>query len=149
MPHEKSGRPIEILLVEDNPADVRLTQEGLREAKVANNLHAVNNGQDALDYLFRRNGFEHANRPDLVLLDLNLPGMDGYEVLRTVKADTHLRPIPVVVLTSSESETDLIKAYQQHANCFISKPVDFDGFVEIVKSIELFWFSVVRLPPAA
>lgn len=147
MPNRSFGRPIEILLVEDNPADVRLTQEGLKEAKVSNVMHAVGNGKDALDYLFQRGTYADASRPDLVLLDLNLPGVSGYDVLSAVKADPDLRTIPVVVLTSSESETDRTRAYEQHANCFISKPVDFDGFLEIVKSIEDFWFSVVSLPP--
>jgi CheY-like chemotaxis protein len=140
------ARPIEILLVEDNPADIRLTVEGLKEAKVANNLHAVRDGNEALDFLFRQGRHDAAPRPDLVLLDLNLPGIDGREVLRQVKQDPALRAIPVVVITSSEAEADIIKSYESHANCFISKPIDFEGFLHVVRSIENFWFTVVKLP---
>jgi len=140
------SRPIEILLVEDNPADVRLTIEGLKEAKIANNLHAVNDGDAALDFLYRRNGHASAVRPDLILLDLNLPGIDGRSVLRTIKNDDGLKVIPVVIITSSEAEADIIKSYESHANCFISKPIDFAGFLHVVRSIENFWFTVVRLP---
>ncbi|MBZ0227617.1 MAG: response regulator [Bauldia sp.] len=140
------ARPIEILLVEDNPADIRLTVEGLKEAKVANNLHAVRDGNEALDFLFRQGRHDTAPRPDLVLLDLNLPGIDGREVLRQVKQDPALRAIPVVVITSSEAEADIIKSYESHANCFISKPIDFEGFLHVVRSIENFWFTVVKLP---
>lgn len=140
------ARPIEILLVEDNPADIRLTVEGLKEAKVANNLHAVMDGNEALDFLFRQGRHDAAPRPDLVLLDLNLPGIDGREVLRQVKQDPALRAIPVVVITSSEAEADIIKSYESHANCFISKPIDFEGFLHVVRSIENFWFTVVKLP---
>lgn len=140
------ARPIEILLVEDNPADIRLTVEGLKDAKVANNLHAVQDGSAALDFLFRRAGHQSAPRPDLILLDLNLPGIDGRAVLREVKDDASLRTIPVVVITSSEAEADIIRAYESHANCFISKPIDFEGFLQVVRSIEDFWFTVVKLP---
>lgn len=143
--YDKSA-PIEILLVEDNPADIRLTEEGLREGKIANNLYAVMDGGAALDFLFKRGDYENAVTPDLILLDLNLPGVDGREVLKTIKNDEHLRVIPVVVMTSSEAETDVVKSYSSHANCYISKPVDFDGFVDVVKSIEKFWFTVVKLP---
>lgn len=139
-------RPIEILLVEDNPADVRLTKEGLKEAKVVNNLHTMMDGTSALDFLFRRGDYADAPRPDVILLDLNLPGIDGRAILKQVKDDPALRVIPVVVLTSSEAESDIIKAYESHANCFISKPIDFDGFLEVVNSIESFWFTVVKLP---
>ncbi len=138
--------PIEILLVEDNPADIRLTREGLKEAKVANILHAVTNGRDALDFLHRRGEYADAPRPDLVLLDLNLPGISGHSVLAEIKRDSSLLTIPVVVLTSSESEADIVKSYEEHANCFISKPVDFSSFLDIVSRIESFWFSIVRLP---
>lgn len=138
--------PIEILLVEDNPADIRLTREGLKEAKVANILHAVTNGRDALDFLHRRGAYSDAPRPDLVLLDLNLPGISGHSVLAEIKQDPGLLTIPVVVLTSSESEADIVKSYEEHANCFISKPVDFSSFLDIVSRIENFWFSIVRLP---
>lgn len=141
--------PIEILLVEDNPADVRLTREGLKEAKVANNLHAVMNGKDALDFLYRRGEYSDVPRPDLVLLDLNLPGISGHTVLAEIKKNPTLLTIPVVVLTSSESESDIVKSYEEHCNCFISKPVDFSSFLDIVSRIESFWFSIVRLPQTA
>ncbi|MCB5423786.1 response regulator [Altererythrobacter sp. CC-YST694] len=138
--------PIEILLVEDNPADIRLTQEGLKEAKVANILHAVTNGRDALDFLHQNGAYAASPRPDLILLDLNLPGISGHQVLAEIKRDPNLLTIPVVVLTSSESEGDIVKSYEEHANCFIAKPVDFSSFLDIVSRIENFWFSIVRLP---
>ena len=137
---------IEILLVEDNPADVRLTIEGLKEAKIANRLYPVADGKSAMDFLHRRGDFVSAPRPDLILLDLNLPGMDGRAVLGQIKADPQLKAIPVVILTSSAAEADVIKSYESHANCFISKPVDFAGFLHVIQSIENFWFTVVRLP---
>jgi len=140
------AKPIEILLVEDNPAEVRLTMEGLKEARIANHLNAVNDGQSAIEYLRRRGKYAAAPRPDLILLDLNLPGIDGRTVLRTIKEDPDLRVIPVVIITSSEAETDIIKSYEDHANCFISKPIDFEGFTKVIRSIEHFWFTVVRLP---
>jgi CheY-like chemotaxis protein len=140
------ARPIEILLVEDNPADIRLTIEGLKEAKIANNIHAVTNGDAALDFLHRRGAHAAAPRPDIILLDLNLPGIDGRTVLKTIKEDGRLKIIPVVIITSSEAEADIIKSYEAHANCFISKPIDFAGFLHVVRSIENFWFTVVRLP---
>jgi CheY-like chemotaxis protein len=139
-------RPIEILLVEDNPAEVRLTVEGLKEARIANNLHYVTDGQSAIDYLQRRGRYGEAVRPDLIMLDLNLPGVDGRDVLRFIKNDAVLKVIPVVVITSSEAESDIIKSYEAHANCFISKPIDFEGFTKVIRSIEHFWFTVVRLP---
>jgi CheY-like chemotaxis protein len=140
------NNPVEILLVEDNPAEIRLTVEGLKEARLANRLHAVSDGDRALDFLYRRGEFTAAPRPDLILLDLNLPGVDGRTVLRTIKEDPSLKVTPVVVVTSSEAESDIIRSYEAHANCFISKPIDFDGFTKVVKSIENFWFTVVRLP---
>ncbi|MEJ0012121.1 MAG: response regulator [Bauldia sp.] len=140
------AKPIEILLVEDNPAEVRLTIEGLKEARIANNLNAVMDGQSAIDYLQRRGRYGDAVRPDLVLLDLNLPGIDGRSVLIHIKEDPQLKIIPVVIITSSEAESDIIKSYEAHANCFISKPIDFDGFTKVIRSIEHFWFTVVRLP---
>jgi CheY-like chemotaxis protein len=140
------SKPIEILLVEDNPAEVRLTIEGLKEARIANNLNAVMDGQGAIDYLERRGAHAGATRPDLILLDLNLPGIDGRAVLRHVKESPALKVIPVVIITSSEAETDIIKSYEAHANCFISKPIDFEGFTRVIRSIEHFWFTVVRLP---
>lgn len=139
-------QPLEVLLIEDNPADVRLTKEGLREAKIATNLHVFMNGDDALDFLFRRGEYTDAPRPDLILLDLNLPGIDGRQILAHLKSDERLRVIPVVVLTSSQAETDILQAYESHANCFISKPLDFEAFLKVVQSIENFWFTVVRLP---
>ncbi|WP_417621071.1 response regulator [Parasphingorhabdus sp.] len=139
-------RPLEILLIEDNPADVRLTKEGLKEAKIATQLTAILDGKQALDFLFRRGEHANASRPDLILLDLNLPGIDGREILKQVKASPELRSIPVVVITSSEAESDIIQAYDSYANCFISKPIDFDGFLTVVQSIENFWFTVVKLP---
>jgi chemotaxis family two-component system response regulator Rcp1 len=139
-------RPIEILLVEDNPGDVRLTREGLKAAKLANNLTVVNDGLAALQ-LLRREG-EHAGavRPDLVLLDLNLPGFGGFDVLKELKEDAGLRAMPVVVLSSSEAERDIARSYDLHANCFVTKPIDFTQFVEVVAAIEQFWFSIVKLP---
>ena len=125
---------------------MRLAKEGLKAARIANTLHAVNSGDEALDYLYRRNGHAAAARPDMILLDLDLPGTDGRAVLRSIKDDAELRSIPVVILTSSEAETDIVKAYEAHANCYIAKPIDFDKFINVVKSIENFWLSVVRLP---
>ena len=139
-------KPIEILLVEDNPGDVRLTREALRENKVNNNLHVAVDGVDALDFLFRRGKYVDALHPDLVLLDLNLPKKNGREVLAEVKADPLLRRIPVVILTTSDAEQDILASYDLHANCYITKPVDLDRFIEVVKSIEGFWLCVVKLP---
>jgi CheY-like chemotaxis protein len=144
-----ASRPIQILLIEDNPADIRLIEEGFREAKVHNVVNAVANGRDALDYLHRRESHADARRPDLVLLDLNLPGISGHAVLEEIKQDDALKAIPVVVLTSSESEGDIARAYAAHANCFISKPVDFASLIGIVARIEDFWFSLVRFPARA
>ena len=143
---ERGFRPIEVLLVEDNPADVRLTREGLKEAKVANNLTAVTDGSQALDLLFQRGAYASAVRPDVVILDLNLPGLDGREVLRQMKTDPQLRIIPVVVMTSSEAETDIVKAYELYANSFITKPLDFANFLRVMHAIDDFWFTVVKLP---
>ena len=137
------GEPIEILLVEDNAADVRLTQEALQEGKVRNNLTVARDGVEALDILQRPG----ASRPDLILLDLNLPRKDGREVLATLKADPTLKHIPVVVLTTSSAEVDILKSYQLHANCYITKPVDLEQFVSVVRSIDEFWLTVVKLPP--
>jgi two-component system, chemotaxis family, response regulator Rcp1 len=144
-----NGRPIEILMIEDNPGDIGLAREALKEHKVANKLHVANDGATALTML--RSGSEKgaAIRPDLILLDLNMPVMDGRQVLKELKSDPSLRTIPVVVLTSSEAETDIVKAYESHANCYITKPVDFDQFVKAVLSIGSFWFSVVKLPHEA
>lgn len=140
------GKPIEILLVEDNPADVRLTEEALREGKVRNNLHVARDGVEAVDFLKRRGKYAGAPRPDLVLLDLNLPKKDGREVLAEVKDDAELKTIPIVVLTTSSAEIDILRSYSLHANCYITKPVDLEQFVQVVKSIDDFWLTVVRLP---
>jgi chemotaxis family two-component system response regulator Rcp1 len=139
-------RPIEILLVEDNPGDVRLTREALAEAKVRNNLAVANDGVEALAYLRRESPHEGATRPDLVLLDLNLPRKDGREVLAEIKADPDLRRLPVVVLTTSTAEQDILESYNLYANCYITKPVDLDQFLAIVTSIEDFWLTIVKLP---
>ena len=141
-----SGKPIEILLVEDNPADVRLTQEALREGKVRNNLHVARDGVEALEFLRRQGKFAGSPRPDLVLLDLNLPRKDGREVLAQVKDDNELKTIPIVVLTTSSAEIDILKSYSLHANCYITKPVDLEQFVKVVRTIDDFWLTVVRLP---
>jgi CheY-like chemotaxis protein len=138
--------PIEILLVEDNPGDVRLTRETLKETKVLNTLSVVDDGEKALQFLRRQAPYENAPRPDLVLLDLNIPKLDGREVLQSIKDDPDLRVIPVVVLTTSKAEEDILKSYQLHANCYISKPVELDGFITVVRSIENFWLSLVKLP---
>ncbi len=142
-------RAIEILLVEDNPGDVELTREALNAAKVSNRLHVVDDGAEAVDFLFKRGRFADAPRPDIILLDLNLPKKDGRQVLSEVKAEPSLAQIPVVVLTTSQAEEDIVRAYQLHANCYISKPVDFNQFLRIVASIEEFWLSVVKLPNRA
>lgn len=141
-----SSSPIEVLLVEDNPGDVRLTREALKEGKVCNNLSVVPDGVEALAFLRREGPYAGSPRPDVILLDLNLPRKDGREVLEEVKSDPALRSIPVVVLTSSEAERDIARAYALHANCYITKPVDLDQFITVVKSIEDFWFSIVKLP---
>ena len=141
-----TGKPIEILLVEDNPADVRLTQEALKEGKVRNNLFVARDGVEALEFLRRQGPHANATKPDLILLDLNLPRKDGREVLADIKNDDTLRSIPVVVLTTSSAEADILKSYNLHANCYITKPVDLEQFVQVIKSIDDFWLTVVRLP---
>jgi len=140
------GVVIEILLVEDNPGDVRLTQEALREAKVRNQLHVVEDGVQAMEFLRRTGPYADAPRPDLILLDLNLPRKDGREVLEEIKQDRSLMRIPVVVLTTSRAEEDILRSYDLHANCYVTKPVDLDQFITIVKSIEDFWLTIVKLP---
>jgi len=142
----ENGTPVEILLVEDNPGDVRLTQEALREAKVRNNLHVVSDGEEALKFLYRRDGYSDAPRPDIILLDLNLPKKNGQEVLAEIKADPGLRRIPVVILTTSKAEEDILKSYDLHANCYVTKPVDFEQFIRVIQSIQEFWLTVVKLP---
>jgi chemotaxis family two-component system response regulator Rcp1 len=136
-----SGRLVEIMLIEDNPGDVRLVKEALADSKILNNLHVAMDGEQALKML-RSEGF----KPDLIFLDLNLPRLDGYEVLNVIKDDPDLRLIPVVVLTSSRSEADVIRSYERYANCFINKPLDMNQFVEVVRSVQNFWFSIVTLP---
>jgi two-component system, chemotaxis family, response regulator Rcp1 len=143
---ESPGRPIEILLVEDNPGDVRLTIEALKEGKVRNRLSVARDGVEALAFLRREGVHANAPRPDLILLDLNLPRRDGREVLAEIKDDARLRRIPVVVLTTSKAEEDILRTYDLHANCYINKPVDLDQFISVVRSIDDFWLSVVRLP---
>jgi CheY-like chemotaxis protein len=135
-----------ILLVEDNPGDVRLTREALREGEVKNQLQVARDGVEALDLLSRRGKFSEAVRPDLILLDLNLPRKDGREVLAELKADEMLRRIPVVVLTTSQADEDILTSYNLHANCYISKPLDLDRFIEVVKYIDVFWLGIVQLP---
>jgi len=142
-----SGRAIEILLVEDNPGDVRLTIEALREGKLANNLQVARDGVEALQFLRRQGPHGNAPRPDLILLDLNLPKKDGREVLAEIKGDPDLRRIPVVILTTSQAEQDIVKSYDLYANCYIAKPVDLESFIRVVRSIDSFWLTVVQLPP--
>jgi two-component system response regulator len=147
MPEAVIHRHIEILLVEDSPSDALLTREALGGSKLLNKIHVVDNGVDAIAFLRREGPFASVPRPDLILLDLNLPRMDGREVLREIKADDDLKAIPVVVLTSSDAEEDILKSYNLNANCYITKPVEFDKFVKVVRSIREFWFAVVTLPP--
>jgi CheY-like chemotaxis protein len=142
------GRPIHILLVEDNAGDVRLTREALKEGKVSNSLTVAPDGIEALAILRQEGRYAGEARPDIILLDLNLPKKDGREVLAEIKDNPALKRIPVVVLTTSKAEEDILRTYDLHANCYITKPVDFDKFVSVVKSIDDFWLSVVRLPPS-
>lgn len=147
MGNETSFEAIKILLVEDNPGDVRLTREALKDSKLHNSLSVVEDGVEAMAFLKRESPFEDAPRPDIILLDLNLPRKDGREVLEEIKNDEDLRRIPVVVLTTSEDDNDILATYNLHANCYITKPVDLNRFIAIVKNIENFWFSIVKLPP--
>lgn len=142
----ESLKPVEILLVEDNPGDVRLTKEALKEAKVINNLTVLKDGVEALAFLRRQGTYDKAVTPHLILLDLNLPKKDGREVLAEIKADETLKRIPVVVLTTSQDEQDIFKSYNLHANCYVTKPVDLEQFMTVVKSIEDFWLGIVMLP---
>ena len=144
----ESGKLVDILLVEDNPGDARLAIEALRVGKVRNRLYHVEDGVGAMDYLRKRGPYKDAVRPDLILLDLNLPRKDGRAVLAEIKADEDLKRIPVVVLTISKEEEDVLRSYNLHANCFITKPIDLGQFMRVVRSIEDFWMSIVRLPPA-
>ncbi len=143
---ERNG-PIEILLVEDNPGDVRLTKEALKEGKVYSNLHTVKDGVEAMEYLRREGKYKDVPRPDIILLDLNLPRKDGREVLEEIKQDDALKRIPVVVLTTSKAEEDVLRTYNLHANCYVTKPVDLEKFIVVVKSIDVFWLTIVTLPP--
>jgi CheY-like chemotaxis protein len=143
---ERNG-PIEILLVEDNPGDVRLTKEALKEGKVYSNLHTVKDGVEAMEYLRREGKYKDMPRPDIILLDLNLPRKDGREVLEEIKRDEKLKRIPVVVLTTSKAEEDVLRTYNLHANCYVTKPVDLEKFMVVVKTIDSFWLTVVTLPP--
>jgi CheY-like chemotaxis protein len=146
MNEECSGRPVEVLLVEDSEGDVRLTREALKEAKVHNNLSVVKDGVEAMAFLRREGKYSAAPRPDLVLLDLNMPRKDGRAVLAEVKADPELRRIPVVILTTSKAEEDILRSYDLHANSYVTKPVDFEQFMNVVRSIEDFWLTVVKYP---
>jgi two-component system, chemotaxis family, response regulator Rcp1 len=141
------SKPVDILLVEDNPGDVRLAQEALKESKVHNNMFVVGDGVEAMEFLRKQGKFASVPRPDLVILDLNLPRKNGREVLADIKSDNSLKRIPVVVLTVSRDEQDILKAYDLHANCYITKPIDFEQFLKITKTIEEFWLTIVRLPP--
>lgn len=142
----QTGRPAEFLLVEDNPGDVRLTREALIESKVSNNLSVVGDGQEAMAFLRREGKYADALRPDIILLDLNLPKKDGREVLAEIKSDPLLKRIPVVIITSSEAEQDVLRTYDLHVNCYVNKPVDLDQFVKVVQSVETFWLTIVKMP---
>jgi CheY-like chemotaxis protein len=141
------GRPIQILLAEDNPDDIELTVEALKDSRVRNRLIVVKDGEEAISYLQGKGKYQHALRPDLILLDLNMPKKNGRDVLREIKNDPRLKRIPVVILTTSQAEEDIAHTYDLHANCYITKPVDFNQFLKVVKSIEDFWLTVVKLPP--
>ena len=147
MGRSKLVQPIEILLVEDNPGDADLARDALETSKVHNQVHVVTDGVAAMEFLRRKGKYADVPQPDLILLDLNLPKKDGREVLAEVKADPDLKRIPVVILTTSKDEADVPKAYNLHANCFITKPIDLDQFLKVVRTIEDFWFTIVRLPP--
>ena len=147
MTDEFMGRPVEILLVEDNAGDVRLAREGLRECKLLNNLSVADDGVKALAFLRRQGAYAKAPRPDLIMLDLNLPRKDGREVLKEIKEDDDLMRIPVVILTTSKAEEDIVKSYSLHANCYVTKPLAIEQFITVVQAIESFWFTIVKLPP--
>lgn len=146
MNNHLNARPIDILLVEDNPGDIRLAKEALKEGKVRNNLFTVMDGVEAMLFLRKQEKYKDAVTPDLILLDLNLPKKDGREVLKELKSDDELKQIPIVILTTSEEEEDIIRSYNQYANCYITKPVELDKFIKVVKSIEDFWLTIVKLP---
>ena len=146
MSTKKEMKPVEILLVEDNPGDVRLTIEALKESKIINNLNVVTDGEEALLFLNKEGEYKDKPRPELILLDLNLPKKDGREVLAEIKENERFKRIPVVILTTSQADEDILKTYSLHANCYITKPVDIDQFIKVVKSVGDFWFSIVKLP---
>lgn len=147
MSGQTMAKPIEILLVEDNPGDVRLTREAFKEGKVLNNLSVVEDGVEAMAFLRQQGKYADVPRPDLILLDLNLPKKDGREVLPEIKGDTNLKRIPVVILTTSKAEQDILKTYNLHANCYVTKPVDLEQFISVVRFVQHFWLSIVKLPP--
>jgi two-component system, chemotaxis family, response regulator Rcp1 len=144
---KRDMRSIDILLVEDNPGDVRLTKEALKDAKVLNDIYVAQDGVEAMQFLRKKGTFSEAPAPDLILLDLNLPRKDGRDVLAEIKQDSNLKHIPVVVLTTSKADEDIIKTYNLHANAYITKPVDLNRFIEIMHTLQEFWFSIVKLPP--
>lgn len=141
--------PIEILLIEDNPGDIRLTQEAFQQARLQNTIHVVQDGVSAMAFIRQTAPFQQAPRPDLILLDLNLPKKDGREILKEIKSDPHFRTIPVVVLTTSDDETDILRSYDLHANAYLVKPIDILQFIKMIQTLEDFWLSVVKLPPKA
>jgi len=149
MKKQELVKPVDILLVEDNRGDSDLAREALEDSKMKNNLFVVEDGEEAMDFLYKRGKYENAPRPDLIILDLNLPKKDGREVLAEIKEDDNLKRIPVVILTTSKAEEDILKTYNLHANCYITKPIDLDQFMTVVKSIESFWMSIVVLPNGA
>lgn len=140
------NNPINILLVEDNEGDIRLAREALAGSKIKNDLHVIKDGQEALDYLFQNGEYEKSSRPDLILLDLNLPKINGKEVLKKIKADEKLKRIPIIILTTSSSHDDIMETYSNYANSFITKPLDWEQFINVIKSIEDFWLTIVKLP---
>jgi CheY-like chemotaxis protein len=144
---EQHGQPVEILLAEDNPGDAKLTRKALEQGNVINNLHVVTDGAEAVAYLRQEGEYADKPRPDLILLDLNMPRKDGREVLEDIKSDDALKRIPIVVMTSSEAEEDIVQSYDLHANAYLTKPIDFDGFIDVVQRIEDFWLTVVKMPP--
>lgn len=146
MSNQELGKPIEILMAEDNPGDARLAKEALAEGKVMNNLNVVPDGVEALAFLKKEGQYKDKPRPDIILLDLNMPRMDGRELLARIKEEPDLKRIPVVILTTSKAEEDILKTYNLHANCYVTKPVDLDQFIAVVKAVENFWFTVVKLP---
>ena len=142
-----TNKAIDILIVEDNPGDARLIKEVLNDSKILNSLHLVRDGVETMDFLQKKGNYSGAKTPDLIILDLNLPKMDGREVLAKIKNDEQLKRIPVVIMTISQAEEDIIKSYNLHANCYVTKPIDLDQFIKVIKSIEDFWFTIVKLPP--